>query len=70
MVNPGKEYLIYQPDSGKEFTVRLKAGKYNYEWFNAAEGKVAESGKIKAAEGGKVFTAPFSGDAVLYLKSK
>lgn len=70
LVNPGKEYLVYQPESDKEFTVRLKAGKYRYEWFNAAEGKVAESGKIRAAEGDKTFTAPFSGDAVLYLKAR
>ena len=68
--NPGKEYLIYQPDSSKTFTVNLLGGKYNYEWFNPTSGNVAEMGSFEVANGTKTFNAPFGGDAVLYIKRK
>jgi hypothetical protein len=65
--NAGKEYFVYQPSSGS-FTVNLAVGNYDYEWFNPATGAVASSGNTTATGGNKSFTAPFSGDAVLYLK--
>jgi hypothetical protein len=68
--NPGKEYLIYQPDSSKTFTVDLLGGNYNYEWFNPSIGNVAEMGSFEVANGTKAFNAPFGGDAILYIKRK
>jgi len=66
--NPGQEYLAYQSESGS-FTVNLQAGTYNYEWFNPSTGAVAGTGSFTASSGSRSFTPPFSGDAVLYLKS-
>jgi hypothetical protein len=68
LVNPGSEYLIYQPLGGT-FTVHLQNGSYDYEWFNPATVMVAGSGTISAAGGSQSFQPPFSGDAVLYLSS-
>ncbi len=68
LADPGKEYLVYQPDSLKIFTVELKSGKYNYEWFNPTSGIVAKMGKLKVGNGLHTFNAPFNGDAVIYLK--
>ena len=68
LANPGSEYLIYQPDSGS-FTVELKAGTYNYEWFNPDTGIIVESNTITVNDGNELCTPPFSGDAVLYLRS-
>jgi hypothetical protein len=63
------EYLVYAP-SGGLFTVNLSncRGRMEVEWMNPATGaKVAAS----AIDGGaaRTFTAPFSGDAVLYLRT-
>jgi len=60
-------YIVYLPKGG-EVTVDLSAspGRLAVEWFNPKTGK-ARSGK--AVEGGarRTFTAPFAGDAVLFL---
>ena len=69
LANPGKEYLIYNPETDKAaITVNLKTGTYEYEWFNPNNGKVQSKGKIEAKGGEQTFRAPFKGDAVLYLK--
>jgi hypothetical protein len=67
LANPGSEYLVYQPGSG-QLTVNLIAGSYSYEWFNPKTGTTVENGAITASDGFTLFTPPFSGEAVLYLK--
>jgi hypothetical protein len=67
LANPGHEYVVYQPKSNTAFTVNLEAGVFYYEWFNPSTGAVTASGQITASKGETSFTAPFSGDAVLYI---
>jgi hypothetical protein len=65
----GAEYLVYAP-SGGTFTVDLTAmgtsRSLNVEWFNPSTGTSAPAGAVTAGAS-RSFTAPFSGDAVLYL---
>ena len=68
LANPGSEYLIYQPGSGS-FTVELKKNKYKYEWFNPLTVRIVQNGTLSAGDGKREFSPPFSGQAVLYLKS-
>lgn len=68
LAKAGKEYLVYQPDSGA-FTVNLVAGTYTMEWFNPHTG-VTTSGSTINSKGNKSFTPPHKGMSVLYLKSK
>ena len=68
LAREGAEYLVYQPDAG-EFTVTLKTGAYDFEWFNPNNGEVSGAGRIAVTDGDHGFTPPFEGDAVLYLKS-
>jgi len=70
LANPaekGAEYLVYLPDGGTA-TVDLSAtpGPLRAEWFDPKTGKAREG---KPVRGGatRPFTAPFAGDAVLYL---
>jgi len=70
LADPGHEYLAYQPKTDSVFTVSLQAGAYAYEWFNPSTGAVTSSGEFTADTGNKSFSAPFSGDAVLYIRSK
>lgn len=67
LVNAGQEYLVFQPEAGKEFTVKLNAGNYKFEWFNAATSKVEGTGNISVDDGDRAFTPPFESEAVLYL---
>jgi len=69
LANPGAEYLVYLPDGGTA-TVDLGAaeGELTVEWFDPSRNQVAQ---LAAATGGssRQFTAPFNGDAVLYIRS-
>ncbi len=69
LANPGQEYSVYQPKTGETFTVELKVGRYQYEWFSPMQGKTGRYGHIEAPDGSRQFKSPFDGDAVLYLKS-
>jgi hypothetical protein len=66
-VNRG-EYLVYAPEGGK-LTVDLSAtpGQLKAEWFNPTKGVSTDAAPVT---GGKQreFSAPFAGDALLWLK--
>jgi hypothetical protein len=66
----GAEYLVYAP-SGGSFTVDLSAmprsRSLKVEWFNPATGATMVEHPIHSGSSNQPFTAPFSGDAVLYL---
>lgn len=68
LANPGVEYLVYQPGSGS-FTANLQSGQYQYEWFDPTTGSIAEAGSFTAPGGNMRFSPPFSGSAVLYIRS-
>src|SRR5260370_11583680 len=63
----GAEYLVYAP-SGGTVTVNLSGTtrSLNVEWFKPATGAATAGGAITGGAT-KTFTAPFSGDAVLYI---
>lgn len=72
LANPGKEYLVLQPDQTMNpFTIWLDAGSYGVEWFhtNRRETERAGTVTVKVSEHAS-FTAPFTeaGPAVLYLR--
>lgn len=69
LAHPGSEYLVYKP-SGGAFTVNLGASPVTYrvEWFRPANGVYSRAPEITAS-GTQNFTPPFTGDAVLYLRS-
>jgi hypothetical protein len=77
LANPGSEYLIYKPKHrgrnplkhflNRFFTVNLKAGTYQYEWFNPGRGVIVSTGAFSVVDDNKSFFTPFFGDAVLYI---
>ena len=70
LADPGTDYIVYQPSSSAEFTVTLEAGSYAYEWYDPGSVRVAETGSVSSSGGSEAFTAPFEGDAVLYLHAE
>ena len=66
----GAEYLVYAPTGGA-FTVDLSAMQaprtLTAEWFDPSTGTVIAGQSVPAGSSSQVFTAPFRGDAVLYL---
>ena len=67
LANAGKEYLVYLPNGGT-VTVDLTVaeGKLAVEWRHPIEGTRTLAGTVDGG-GKRAFTAPFRGDAVLYL---
>ncbi|MCI0620546.1 MAG: DUF6298 domain-containing protein [Acidobacteria bacterium] len=67
MAQPGVAYIIYLPEGG-EVTVDLSgaSGTFLVEWVHPVEGTIT-SGQPAIRGGKQSFTAPFSGEAVLYL---
>ncbi len=65
----GAEYLAYLP-SGGSITINLSAtsGTLTVEWFNPSSGTTVSGGTVNGGAT-RTLTAPFSGDAVVYLKS-
>ncbi len=68
LAQPGEEYLIYAP-AGGNVSVDLRGckGAFAVEWFNPRTGKAAPGERI-AGGARRTLAAPFSGDAVLYIK--
>ncbi len=68
LANPGVEYLVYKPESDESsITIRLKSGRYKYEWFDANQGKILSKGAIRAEGREQTLQAPSKGDAVVYI---
>jgi hypothetical protein len=70
LANPvadGAEYLVYLPDGGS-VTVNLGAasGELKLEWFRPADGTIIDDGVVLGGST-QSFTAPFGGDAALYI---
>jgi hypothetical protein len=65
----GAEYLVYLPTAGS-ITINLRAtsGTLSVEWFNPNTGATANGGTINGGAT-RSLSAPFGGDAVVYLKS-
>lgn len=65
---PGKEYLVYLPDGGS-VTVDLSAaaGEMQVEWFDPTHGKTHAADPLPGGRSATL-TAPFAGDAVLYVR--
>jgi len=64
----GGEYVVYAPNGGS-FTVNLSVTTrtLNVEWLNPTTGAFTSAGMVTGGSSSHSFTAPFSGDAVLYL---
>ena len=67
LANPGNEYLVFQPNSSP-FKLKIKAGAYEFEWFNPNSGAVIKKGVLTTKKRTRRFLAPFPGEAVLFLK--
>jgi predicted amidohydrolase len=70
LANPGQEYLVYAP-SGGTIAVDLTAasGRLAVEWFDPSAEKTTGGDPVSGG-GRRELTAPFSGEAVLYLRAQ
>jgi hypothetical protein len=69
LVNPGREYLVYQPADGT-FRVNLKTTQRTFalEWFDPIGERIVSGGRV-AGSYGLDLTPPFEGEAVAYLRA-
>jgi hypothetical protein len=72
LANPGREYLVLQPNASSDaFDVRLAAGSYDVAWYSVTSRETKQQSKMRVAKDGSVrFTSPFAvpGPSVLYLR--
>jgi hypothetical protein len=64
------EYVVYLPDGGSvNVDLSKSPGTLAVEWIDADQGRSTPAGEVP---GGAVrsFKAPFTGDAVLYLRGR
>jgi hypothetical protein len=69
LANPGQEYLVYLPEGGKvTLNLRTGLGSFAVEWFLPRVNRTFPG--ARSLQGGDyvAIAAPFTGDAVLYLK--
>jgi hypothetical protein len=57
LVNPNKEYLVYQPRNAS-FTVTLPTQRFNLEWMNPATGTLTAPTIYSASSGANTFRLP------------
>jgi hypothetical protein len=70
LANPGSEYLVLEPDGdGRAFTVDLRAGSYQVEWFDVTTRKTTANDVLSVeSDGTAEFSSPFPpGPTVVYL---
>jgi hypothetical protein len=69
LVNPGREYLVYQPRGGT-FRVNLQttARTFSVEWFDPIRNQTVAGGRVRGSRGTEL-RPPFSGEAVAYLRA-
>jgi len=67
LANPGRQYLIYQPDAKAKLEVKLIKGKYVVEWFDPNAGKTASKEQISAGSQQTTLPNPVKGEAVLFI---
>ena len=69
LANPGQEYVVYFPDGGSAtLDLREKGADYAVEWFIPMLNQTIKGTATLQSGDYRVLTAPFTGDAVLYLK--
>ena len=67
LAEPGREYLVYQPQGGEEFTVRVEPGTYEVRWLNCSTNERSSGDALKVPGGRQSFVTPFGQPAVLHL---
>jgi hypothetical protein len=67
LAQPGSRYLVYLPDGGTaEVDLSAAPGRLSVEWYNPRTGESRAAPPVEGGAGRR-FTAPFKGDAVLWI---
>jgi hypothetical protein len=70
LANPGAEYLVYLPEGGSAMLDLCDAqGQFAVEWFLPPLGRTLAGARPMSGGDYAVAVAPYTGDAVLYLKN-
>jgi hypothetical protein len=67
LTNPGRQYLIYQPQGRAKLDVKLRKGKYSVEWFDPKTGKTVLKKQVSAEPEQTTFVNPVEGEAILFV---
>jgi Family of unknown function (DUF6298) len=69
LADPGKTYLVYQPEQeGQTFEVDIAVGNYQIEWIDCASGQPKQTGPLEVEGRPASLAPPFKSAAIAYLK--
>ncbi len=69
LADPGKTYLVYQPEQeGQTFEVDIAVGNYQIEWIDCASGQPKQTWPLEVEARPVSLAPPFKGAAIAYLK--
>jgi hypothetical protein len=68
LANPGREYLIYQPQADKPFTVQVKPGRYQHNWLDCTTGLRTEGAPVNFDIDQQTFTPSLRAPMILHLR--
>lgn len=67
LANPGREYVVYQPEGGP-FSLRLRAGRYECLWHDPGSGKSAGRTSVRSTGARVEVRPPIAGGVVAHLR--
>ena len=68
LANPGTEYLVLVPADSKSVTLTLPPGRYEWLWFNTANGKESAKETLDQRDDQWQASSPFAADALLHMR--
>lgn len=70
LADPGQEYVVYLPDGTATLDLRTSQADFAVEWFIPVLNRTIKGTETLKGGDFRVLVAPFTGDAVLYLKGQ
>jgi hypothetical protein len=67
LAEPGREYLVYQPEAGQSVTLQLEPGTYQCARYDTSTGEVRDPKTIRVDHKRHTFPDPDDGDWVLHV---
>jgi len=69
LANPGKEYLVFFPETIDRAELELTPGNYELHWFDTQSRKEQPGGTLRASNSPAVVKVPGKGEWLLYLRA-
>lgn len=70
LADPGKEYLVFFPETIDQAEIQLPPGNYELQWFDTGNRREQSGGTLRASEKTTQLKVPKKGEWLLHLRAK